>query len=442
MILRSKSALSPDGRPGKALLEGCMAQHARSRARFEALRAYYGGRHEILARRAEHALAPNNRLVAGFPKYISDVATGYCFGQPIVYQSESQDLRGFQAALRSIRADTHDARLGKKISIYGEAYELLYVNADKAPGDFGLGVAAIDPTEAFVVYDSTAAREPLFGVYYIPQYAVDGTRTSYTIYVYTNSEVLEYAAESQFDLGPLIAAEPNYFGLCPLIEYRNNEEGSGDFEHVMSYVNAYNLLQSDRLNDKERFVQALLLIKGATFGEDDDGAENFDKMLKNGVLSLPQDNASVEYLTKNLNENEVEVLRAALSSDIHKFSQTPDFSDEHFAGQASGVALKFKLWSLENLARVKHSFFAAGLKYRLALLARILYLREGANIDPNKIQIITNRTLPVDELEVAQTIAAYAKSGTVSEETLLTQVPFVGDPAAEMERMKREALQK
>jgi len=185
-------------------------------------------------------------------------------------------------------------------------------------------------------------------------------------------------------------------------------------------------------------VQALLLIKGATFGEDDEGGQNFANMLRNGVLTLPQDNASVEYLTKNLNENEVEVLRRALANDIHKFSQTPDFSDEKFAGQSSGVALKFKLWSLENLARIKHSFFAAGLYNRLKLLARALYLREGASIDPNRVQIVTNRTLPVNELEVAQMISEYAKNRVVSEETLLTQVPFVRDPVAELGRMRKE----
>lgn len=47
-----------------------------------------------------------------------------------------------------------------------------------------------------------------------------------------------------------------------MIEYRNNEERQGDFEQTIPLIDAYNLLQSDRLTDKENFVDAILVLYG------------------------------------------------------------------------------------------------------------------------------------------------------------------------------------
>ena len=41
--------------------------------------------------------------------------------------------------------------------------------------------------------------------------------------------------------------EPHAFGKVPIIEYKNNPEFLGDFEPVISLIDAYNLLQSDRV---------------------------------------------------------------------------------------------------------------------------------------------------------------------------------------------------
>jgi hypothetical protein len=45
---------------------------------------------------------------------------------------------------------------------------------------------------------------------------------------------------------------------------------------------------------------------------------------------------------------------------------------------------------------------------------------------------------PVNEFETAQALSAYKSAGLVSAETLLTQVSFVKDVAAQMENIAKE----
>ena len=69
---------------------------------------------------------------------------------------------------------------------------------------------------------------------------------------------------------PIVYDGENLFGAVPIIEYRNNEERQGDFEQLISLIDAYNLLQTDRISDKEAFVDALLVTFGFGLDTDED----------------------------------------------------------------------------------------------------------------------------------------------------------------------------
>ena len=151
--------------------------------------------------------------------------------------------------------------------------------------------------------------------------------------------------------------------LWPIIEYINNDEQQGDYEQVISLIDAYNLLQSDRINDKEQLVDAILVIYGGRLPE---GA--MDQLKKEKLLCLPDENAKAEWLTKNLNEADVEILKKTIKDDIHEFSFVPCITDENFAGNASGVAMGYKLLGMNLLAKEKETNFEKGIRLRLKRL--------------------------------------------------------------------------
>ena len=77
------------------------------------------------------------------------------------------------------------------------------------------------------------------------------------------------------------------------------------------------------------------------------------------------------------------MLRRALSEDIHKFSMVPDLTDEQFAANASGVAMRYKLLGLEQLTGVKERYFREGLRCRVRLFAHYLALLGDREIVPD-----------------------------------------------------------
>ena len=156
----------------------------------------------------------------------------------------------------------------------------------------------------------------------------------------------------------------SYSGEIPIIEYLNNKLGIGDFELQKPLIDAYNALMSDRVTDKEQFIDAILAIYGTLIADDEVEDENGEKkdgmevamrqLKKRKVLEVP-DGAKAEYLTRTFDESGVEILKKAIEQDIHKFSHIPCMSDEAFGGNVSGVAMEFKLLGMENITKIKTS---------------------------------------------------------------------------------------
>lgn len=110
-------------------------------------------------------------------------------------------------------------------------------------------------------------------------------------------------------------------------------------------------------------------------------------------------------------------------------------SDDNFGGNVSGVAMAYKLLGFELMTKTKERFFKEGLRYRLKLIANVLSAHNTV-IDTDGIDIVMSRTLPQNTAELADTVAAL--SGLVSQETLLSQLPFVEDPAEEIKKLRKE----
>jgi SPP1 family phage portal protein len=118
-------------------------------------------------------------------------------------------------------------------------------------------------------------------------------------------------------------------------------------------------------------------------------------------------------------------------------------SDQNFAGNTSGVAMKYKLLALEQRTKVKQRFFTEGLRYRLECIANALTVQGAAAFNLENVDIAFTRSLPPNETETAQLVTML--QGVVSRKTLLTQLPFVTDVNAELEQLEQdqqEAMQR
>ncbi|MBQ8506470.1 MAG: phage portal protein [Clostridia bacterium] len=403
MIIRPRKEFQ-NGVPERSLLESCLKEHTEGVGRLARLRAYYDGRHAI-EHRVRSAGLPNLRIAHAFPRYISTMAAGYLIGNPVQYESEGQEdaLAAVKREYAGGAVDSVDAELARDASIYGKGVELLFADGSACPR-----TAALDPRDAFVVYDDSVENKPMLGMYSAPWRAPDGRLLGFIVHVYTERDALVYRVKSLADPKMLEpeSIQPHYFGQVPLIEYWNDEDEKGDFEGVIPLIDAYNLLQSDRMNDKQQFVDALLVLYGCTLETDSRGRTPGQQLREDKALSLPDCDAHAEWLCKQLNEADTEVLRDAIKSDIHKMSMVPDLTDAQFAGNSSGVAMRYKLLGLEQLTKIKERWFREALRSRLRAYAHFLACRGEAWLDAERVRMIFTRALPANELEQAQTLEA------------------------------------
>ncbi len=434
MITRDRALLS-GGAPGPALLRGVLEEFLRGAPRREKLRAYSVGAHEITLR-SRRAGLPNSRLVNGFPAYITAMAAGYLTGAPISYHAPDQKdaLESVLRAYRAFDAQSVDAELAAQASVYGRGCEVCYA-AGETPR-----AAAVDPRCAFVCYDDTVEHEPLFGVTFQQKRGERGEARGFAVTVYTDRDILRYQTDTLSRMPAPESAEGHLFGGVPLTEYWNNESERGDFEGVLSLIDAYDILASDRVNDRQQFADALLVLTGVTGlsapGDTGDTRTPGQRLREDKTLALPDPSAKVEWLTKAQSEQDADVLRRAIKDDIHKFSMVPDLTDEHFAQDSSGVAMRYKLLGLEQMTNIKERWFQEGLRRRLALCANYLRVTGCQTLDHARVQIVFKRNLPVNELELAQTARTLA--GLVPDELLLSQLPCVPDAREAMKMRNLE----
>lgn len=425
MTITLDKELMPDGIPTPEILEYCIKQHQGTLARLNKLSDYYDGKQDISNRTFGNPNIPNHKIVANHAKYIVDIATGFLVGNPIAYSGSQVDKILDEYSRMDIIS--HDTELEKDLSVFGIGYELMYL-APVNEGDTEIRIKSIDPRGIFVVTDDTVDKNPLFGVHYQQRFKLDGSLNYYLINVYTEDKIFTYHAKglSKGQMS-LFEESEHYFGAVPVVEYRNNEERQGDFEQQISQFDAYNLLQSDRINESEQRVNSILFIKGFTLGE--------DNLTHDSIIETTEKDSDLKWLIKEIKEADNEVLRKALLDDIHKFSYIPSMTDEHFAGNVSGEAMKYKLFGLLQLLSIKTRYMSKSLRKRLELMRNILNTK-GSNIDISDVKITFKPNLPINTNDLASIINQL--KGILPLETLIGWLPDIDDPAEQLQKLEEE----
>lgn len=415
----------------KALIS-CLKEHTKSIERFSMLKDLYDGKHAILDRSKVQTDLANNKLMINHAEYITDFATAYFMGNPIKYTFPEEETRtdddSLLQAFRKANITQVDTELARDLSIFGIGIEYVYQDKEGNTKSTNL-----DPRTAFLIVDDTVEENTLLGVHRIKKRDINNKEIGENLKVITDDTVYTY--EFKNNVLNLINEEVNIFNQVPMIEYWNKVNQKGDFESVVSLINAYNLLQSDRVNDKEQYVDSLLVLYGTLAGDNSEEKLKTARELKRlGLLELSEGD-KVEYLSKTFHEADVELLKKSIIEDIHKISKVPNLTDENFAGNSSGVAMKYKLLGLEQLAQTKEEYYRIGLKERIKLYANILNIKM-ISIDVDNIEMTFIRSLPVNELEIAQLITYL--NNVVSQKTLLSLLPFVEDVDSEIERVEEQ----
>lgn len=388
--------------------------------RLRRLSAYYAGDHPILADRKDPG-KPDNRLVCNFCRSITDSTVGYFMGIPVTYASDDPETLAEVIRLNSLNDEAFvNSALAGDLSVYGTAAEILWSDGD-------VRFAPLSPETVFPIF-SDDVDGSLIGAVRTFRHA-DGT---VTVQYLDHESVQDYVDRS--GVLELVNEREHYFGRVPVNFYRNNRHATGDFEPVLTLVDAYNKLQSECVNDFDLFADSYLAISGMGGTT----AEDLEKLRRDRVLLL-DDGGEARWLTKSVNDSYVENLKTRIAKDIYRFSGTADIAEIDGGGIASGVALKYRLVNFENRVAVTEQFFRRGLMGRFAVIDS-LYKNLGRAFDSRSIRATFTRNVPGNWDAAAE--LALKLDGIVSKQTQLELLPFVDSAAAELARLDKEKTEK
>lgn len=394
---------------------------ALTNSRYDKLGNAYKNDYEIFHLRKKAAHKPDNRIAVNFAKYITDTMNGFFMGIPVKITAEDERIQkavDFFNAFNDV--DDHNAELSKICSIYGRAYEMYFVDEDG-----NVGMQATAPDESFIIYDNSILnRTKAYVRYYkdTDDNLIKGSVSDNSVVRYFNFDGsrVRFVDEEKI----------HGFDGVPAVEYVENQERMGIYESAMSQINAFNKAISEKANDVDYFADAYMKILGPRL---DESEKQFIR--DNRIINFEgYENITVDFMAKPNADTTQENLINRLERLIFITSMVANVSDEQF-GTASGIALKYRMLSMNNLAQMKERKFTAGFskRYKLVFSNPILQM---AKDDWLKLSYQFTRNYPVNLADEADT--AGKLSGITSKRTQLSVISAVKSVDDELEQIQNE----
>lgn len=394
---------------------------ALTNSRYDKLGNAYKNDYEIFHLPPKPPHKPDNRIAVNFAKYITDTMNGFFMGIPVKITAEDERIQKAVDFFNSFNdVDDHNAELSKICSIYGRAYEMYFVDEDG-----NIGMQATAPDESFIIYDNSILnRTKAYVRYYkdTDDNLIKGSVSDNSVVRYFNFD----GSRVRFVDDEKIHG----FDGVPAVEYVENKERMGIYESAMSQINAFNKALSEKANDVDYFADAYMKILGPRL---DESEKQFIR--ENRIINFEgYENITVDFMAKPNADTTQENLINRLERLIFITSMVANVSDEQF-GTASGIALKYRMLSMNNLAQMKERKFTAGFnkRYKLVFSNPILQM---AKDDWLKISYQFTRNYPVNLADEADT--AGKLSGITSKRTQLSVISAVKSVDDELEQIQNE----
>lgn len=383
----------------------------------------YKGNHDILNKQPRQ-FGPDNKLVANLPHYIVDTYNGFFTGIPPKVTLDDKETNTLLQEWNDENSlQDKLSEISKQADIFGRSLAFVYQDEDSQTR-----IAYSSPIDSFMIYDDTVSRQPLAFVRYWKN--TDGIQVGM---VYYSDKTISFEG-SKFGDEML-----NPYKMVPAVEFYGNEERQGVFDNVKTLIDELDRVISQKANQVEYFDNAYLKVLGVDLDRDGDGKPDADLIGNQMIYSPDADatNATVDFISKPDGDNMQEHIIDRLVSMIYQISMVANLNDEAFADNSSGVALQYKLLPMRNMAANKERKFRQALRrlYRIVFSVGTV-LPEVHSEDWRELVFTFKRNLPDDisnDADIAQKL-----QGMVSQETLLSILPFVNDPQEEIKRINKE----
>lgn len=415
---------------------------AKERRRFNKAQRYYEVKNDIYARKMSD-LKENNKIAHGFARYITNMATAYFIGKPVRY---SVDDEAYQKALDDVLNKNYinmlNFEVSKEASKKGIGFLLIYINEEGK-----LKIKKCDAEEIIPVFSTSLGEYLECAVRLSEEYDIDGKFLKEGADIYDKERIYHYERTNRAADFEFVSDEPHLLSDVPVIVIKNNEEMIGDYEPQYSIIDGYDKGQSNTGNDVDYFADSYLALVGAGGGLESIGSEEPDedgnraaKNLKEHKLLFLDSGGQAFFIEKNPNDTATENYKNRLFKDLFFLSQVPALTDENFSGNLTGVAIRYKLTGLEELAIMKENNFQAAQHKMIKLITDYLNTIQNKEYDPEQVTQKYTRNFIDNESEIIGNVTQL--ENVVSKETQLNMLPqtIVDNAQEELNRMEAERI--
>lgn len=396
----------------------------------------------------------NNKLHAGLYNTIVDQAADHFTGIPVKWDYDITEQR------KSLIQKTKDLFLGNvsaKIKTPKEfdrlaelvkemRFAMLDSDTARYQGACGVAFRLLEPVEtagewqlwACNVEPWRAEKYENTDIFIREKYDTHQKKFFEEMKVVTKKKILTYNRYVETNLMnaaetfKLTSETDNPLETFYLSEFKNNTNRYCDFEVAEELSDAFDRSLSDQQNEVEQFKLAYMMISGSRLGEEE--AQRMMEQL--GIINLPDPQARVGYVTKDINKDFNEYHLNQLKKLYYTVTKSIDFNDEVFKSNSSGEARKWQIIALEAKTNTKEQYFKEGLKEVAETMAAFIKFNDKLEVDVSKIVFTFSRSLPTDIGYLAEALPKLAPY--VSKRTIINQIPFVKDPDYEVDMMNLE----
>ncbi|WP_270307304.1 phage portal protein, partial [Enterococcus faecalis] len=393
----------------------------------------------------------NNKLHAGLYNTIVDQAADHFTGIPVKWDYDITEQR------KSLIQKTKDLFLGNvsaKIKTPKEfdrvaelvkemRFAMLDSDTARYQGACGVAFRLLEPVEtagewqlwACNVEPWRAEKYENADIFIREKYDTHQKKFFEEMKVVTKKKILTYNRYVETNLMnaaetfKLTSETDNPLETFYLSEFKNNTNRYCDFEVAEELSDAFDRSLSDQQNEVEQFKLAYMMISGSRLGEEE--AQRMMEQL--GIINLPDPQAKVGYVTKDINKDFNEYHLNQLKKLYYTVTKSIDFNDEVFKSNSSGEARKWQIIALEAKTNTKEQYFKEGLKEVAETMAAFIKFNDKLEVDVSKIVFTFSRSLPTDIGYLAEALPKLAPY--VSKRTIINQIPFVKDPDYEADMM-------
>ena len=423
------------------ILNHAMPIHRKNAAEIEKLYQIFKGRQAIFNKIKEIRPEINNQIITNYAYQIVKFKTGYLLGKPVKYVSRgdngaelsdkiSQEIDRLNRFADDCSKPAKDIELAEWFHICGTSFRMIQSISDAPDTASPFDIYTLDPRFTFVEYSNEPGHKPKLGVNTVRK--SDGT----TIYNCWTDKLLIKVKKPISAPDTIVEVREHYYGRVPIVEYPANNARIGEFEIVLSMLDAINAAFSDLADGREQFINSLLVIKGADITD-----EQFAELRQQGGLKVPAD-GDVKYLVSELNQSQNGDTINLMIDTMLEIVGMPQRSGGNGGTSDNGVAVEMRDGWADASSRAisTERIFKKSENEFLLIALRVCNAMRGMELTLSSVEPHFERFNSNNILSNAQALTTMLASGMVHPELCYEAVPIFSDPNSAY-RMSMEYVQ-